>query len=147
MAIQVCQDYFLLRLERIWILQVWKHSWWAFTKSCGTIWGSSTIRIIPRNKNKILWIMPQCSTIWGCSLNWVNMVIWTSTLDSVASYSSKLIACKVLSNCLDYLLVNTAVDSPRNLSISNFHFDTSTHTSLQPNKCHHKMFPFKSRPS
>ena len=50
------------------VISVYKKIW------CGTIQGCSTIKIISRNKDKTLWIVPQCGPIWGCSTNWVNTV-------------------------------------------------------------------------
>jgi len=39
---------------------------------CNTIWGCGTIRIISRNKNKTLQIVPQWGAIRGCITNRVN---------------------------------------------------------------------------
>ena len=40
---------------------------------CSTIQGCGKIKIISRNKDKTLRIVPQCGTIWGCGTNRVNM--------------------------------------------------------------------------
>ena len=43
---------------------------------CCTIWGYSTIKIALRNKDKILQVVLQCSTILGWGTNRVNTVVW-----------------------------------------------------------------------
>ena len=50
------------------VISVYKKIW------CSIIRGCNTINIITRNKDKTLWIVPQCGTIRGCSTNRVNMV-------------------------------------------------------------------------
>ena len=50
------------------VISVYKKIW------CGTIQGCGTIYIISRINDKILRIVPQCSTIRGCSTNRVNTV-------------------------------------------------------------------------
>ena len=50
------------------VISVYKKVW------CGTIRGCGTVKIISRNKDETLRIVPQCDTIRGCGTNRVNMV-------------------------------------------------------------------------